>query len=619
MTDDQLQTLLGIDRDKLPPDGGPKFNRLIFANSPYLLQHAENPVDWREWGPPALAEARSRNLPLFVSIGYATCHWCHVMAHESFEDQEVADLLNHAFIPIKVDREERPDLDEFCMAACQALSGSGGWPLNCFLKPDGSPFYALTYLPKEPRPGLSGFLELLENIALVWQQRPEAVEQNATALLQALQQRSTPPHPTEQLPLPQLADQAAATLRRIYDRRYAGFGSAPKFPMPPYLLFLLRRDDAADRELALNTLQAMRQGGIWDQLGGGIHRYSTDRQWLVPHFEKMLYDQALLAYVALEAFELTGEMFYREMAENLLEFILNELAAPEGGFYCGLDADAAGREGSSYLWRMDEIEQLLGDNAPLCCDSFGITRGGNYEQPGENISTLALTPPELIERYGSDALQRREQGRLILVAARRQRVQPLCDKKIVAGWNGLAIAALAKGARLTDKRHWLDAALQAAAFIRRTMLTADGRLLRSYLKTASDIKGFLDDYTWLTWGCLELFIARTDPHLLTEAARLCNDTLRLFGSSDGLLTTAGNDAEQMPVPVNDLHDGVTPSAVAVLLVNLLTLAELTGEPGWQQQAELLWQAHRDAAQESPVAHLWLLQAGMEIEKKQKRP
>ena len=270
MTNDDLHKLLEIDRSRLSEDGGPDFNRLIFSNSPYLLQHARNPVDWREWGEEAKDEATRRNLPLFVSIGYATCHWCHVMAHESFEDDEVADILNHAFIPVKVDREERPDLDEFCMAACQTLTGSGGWPLNCFLKPDGTPFYALTYLPKEPRRGMPGFLELLENIAQVWRHKPDAVERNAKSLVEALRQLEQPPATESKLEPAQLAAKAEITLRQIYDSQFGGFGSSPKFPMPTYLLFLLRRDSRC-QQMALDTLKAMRAGGIWDQLGG---RYS---------------------------------------------------------------------------------------------------------------------------------------------------------------------------------------------------------------------------------------------------------------------------------------------------------------------------------------------------------
>ena len=487
MTNHELHTLLALDRSTLPEDGRPEFNRLIFSRSPYLLQHSRNPVDWREWGAAAQEEAKERNLPLFVSIGYATCHWCHVMAHESFEDDEVADILNHVFVPVKVDREERPDLDEFCMAACQSLTGSGGWPLNCFLKPDGTPFYALTYLPKEPRRGMPGFLELLENIARVWQQKQDAVERNAQSLMEALGQMAALPPETPTPNLQELADKAVATLRQIHDPQHLGFGKAPKFPMPPYLLFLLGRDNRAEQELALGTLRAMRQGGIWDQLGGGIHRYSTDQRWLVPHFEKMLYDQALVAYTALEAYALTTDNLYLEMADNLLEFVLAELTAPEGGFYCGLDADSEGREGACYVWRKQEIEQILGDEAALFCSQYGVTEQGNFEEPGENV---------LFQANSNRAAELKEAQEKLL-GVRNQRQQPLRDVKILSGWNGLTIAALARGAALTGNQRWLEAARKAAAFISSSLTRADGRLLRSWCGTPSTIPGFLEDYGFL--------------------------------------------------------------------------------------------------------------------------
>lgn len=487
MTNAELQLLLNLDHSQLPEDGGPEFNRLIFSRSPYLLQHSRNPVSWREWGTEAQEEASRRNLPLFVSIGYATCHWCHVMAHESFEDEDVADILNHAFVPVKVDREERPDLDEFCMAACQALTGSGGWPLNCFLKPDGTPFYALTYLPREPRRGMPGFRELLENIATIWQHKPDAVERNARSLMEAL--RSQPdPASSAAPPDPMLLGvQALNTLRRIYDRSYHGFGAAPKFPMPPYLMFLLQQPSPEDRQLALDSLRAMRQGGVWDQLCGGIHRYSTDRQWLIPHFEKMLYDQALVAYASLEAYAVTSDPYYHEMADNLIRFVLQELTAPEGGFYCGLDADADGREGACHVWGKDEIKQLLGKDAEVFCDWYGVTGSGNFEGTEQHVLFQAhpdQPSPDLL-----DAMQD------ILQTTRSLRTQPLRDVKVLTGWNGLMIAALARGAALTGNQDWLAAAERAAQWVTQNLTYPDGRLLRSWCHdTPSTILGFLDDY-----------------------------------------------------------------------------------------------------------------------------
>lgn len=602
MTNHELQTLLALDRSSLPEDGRPEFNRLIFSRSPYLLQHSRNPVDWREWGPAAQKEAQERNLPLFVSIGYATCHWCHVMAHESFEDDEVADILNHAFVPVKVDREERPDLDEFCMAACQSLTNSGGWPLNCFLKPDGTPFYALTYLPKEPKRGMPGFLELLENIARVWQHKQEAVERNARSLMEALGQMAAAPVQTTAPDLKELADSAVATLRKIHDPRYHGFGKAPKFPMPPYLLFLLGRDNRIEQELALNTLQAMRQGGIWDQLGGGIHRYSTDQHWLVPHFEKMLYDQALVAYTALKAYALTKENRYLEMADNLLEFVLAELTAPEGGFYCGLDADSEGREGACYVWKKQELEQILGDQAAFFCQYYGVTEQGNFEEPGENVLFQALPAaeePAVIKAAGQKLLQ-----------VRAMRQQPLRDLKILSGWNGLTIAALARGAALTNNRRWLEAARRTAAFISSSLTRADGRLLRSWCGTPSTIPGFLEDYAFLGWGFLELFKAGGDAADLATAEQLCRDALHLFRTEDGRLVTVGNDQEQLPLALSDNHDGVIPSGPAALVMNLVTLAKCTAKPEWEKRTDEVLSSVLPSLVRQPVSGLWLLEAAL---------
>ncbi len=598
MTNHELHTLLALDRSTLPEDGRPEFNRLIFSRSPYLLQHSRNPVDWREWGPAAQEEARSRNLPLFVSIGYATCHWCHVMAYESFEDDEVSDILNHAFVPVKVDREERPDLDEFCMAACQTMTGSGGWPLNCFLKPDGTPFYALTYLPREPRRGMPGFLELLENIAKVWQHKPDAVKRNAASLMEALAQMAQPQRPTGQLNPSALADQASATLRKIHDPQYHGFGKAPKFPMPPYLLFLLGRDNRREQELALGALRAMRQGGIWDQLGGGIHRYSTDQQWLVPHFEKMLYDQALVAYTVLEAYARTKENRYLEMADNLLEFVLAELTSPEGGFYCGLDADSEGREGACYVWKKQEIEQILGDEAALFCSQYGVTEQGNFEEPGENVLFQANS------NQTTDLKEAQEK----LLAVRNQRQQPLRDVKILSGWNGLTIAALARGTALTGNQRWLAAARRAATFISSALTRTDGRLLRSWCGTPSTIPGFLEDYGFLGWGYLELYKAGGDTADLHIAEKLCRDALQLFRTEDGRLVTAGTDQEQLPLALSDNHDGVIPSGPAALTMNLVTLAELTAKPEWKNMTERVLAGLLPSLVQQPTSGLWLLEA-----------
>ena len=608
MTNDQLQALLDLDRNQLPEDGGPEFNRLIFSRSPYLLQHSRNPVNWREWGEEAQEEARQRNLPLFVSIGYATCHWCHVMAHESFEDEEVADILNHAFIPVKIDREERPDLDEFCMAACQALTGGGGWPLNCFLKPDGTPFYALTYLPKEPRRNMPGFLELLENIATVWKHKPDAVDRNANSLMDALTRQVTsaadvhPPAPV------QLADHAAKTLQRIYDSQHHGFGSAPKFPMPPYLFFLLQRSNKAELQLALNSLMAMRHGGIWDQLGGGIHRYSTDRSWLVPHFEKMLYDQALVGYASVAAYSVTTDDRYLEISSNLFEFVLRELTSVEGGFYCGLDADADGREGACHVWRKVEIEQVLGDDAESFCNWYGVTGQGNFENTDEHV--LFQARPDQQPPANLYELKQK------LLTVRNQRPQPLRDVKILAGWNGLMIAALAHGAAISGNQAWLAAASRAADFILDNLTRPDGRMLRSWCNgSPSNIPAFLEDYSFLGWGLLELYRAGGNSEHLKQAEQLCHDALSLFSLPDGRLSTAGSDQQRLPVDLTDHHDGVIPSGSSALAMNLAILADITGSKTWYDKASQLHQTLLTHVQ-APINHLWLVLSALKHDNRQ---
>ncbi len=598
MTNQELKELLELDRSTLPKDGGTEFNRLIFARSPYLLQHARNPVDWYEWGEAALAEAKARNLPLFVSIGYSTCHWCHVMAEESFEDEEVADILNNAFIPVKVDREERPDLDQFCMAACHIMNNRGGWPLNCFLRPDGSPFYALTYLPRTARNGMPGFMDLLENIARVWNQQQDAVDENANALLDALHKQSEPiflpadPKPAE------LAELAVKGLRRQYDPVQHGFGNAPKFPMPPYLMFLLGRTDADQQQMAIKSLLAMRQGGIWDQLAGGIHRYSTDRNWLIPHFEKMLYDQALVAYVAIKAYSASHDQRLLEMASSLIKFVLNDLQAEQGGFYCGLDADSEGREGACYVWNKGQIEQILGDDARLFCHCYGVTEQGNFEEADENV--LYLADPEMAAEL--------EDARAKLLEVRNRRQQPLRDLKILTGWNGLMIAALACGAATTGNKHWLEAAIKAEKFISKQLVTPEGRLLRSWCQTAANIPAFLEDYAFMAWGCLEIYRAGNNADYLQKAEQLCNQAIKLFRKNNGQLVFSGQDQAVLPVNLPDIYDGVTPSGSSVLAINLQQLAALTGKEQWQKQAESIMQHLLHQAARTPLNHLWLMQS-----------
>ncbi len=558
-----VASLMAIDKTTLPADGGERFNRLIFARSPYLLQHAENPVAWYEWGPAAFDKAHSENLPILLSIGYATCHWCHVMAHESFGDTEVAALLNRHFVCIKVDREERPDIDDFYMAVSQALTGSGGWPLNIFMTPDKRPFMAITYLPKRGRSGMNGLMELLANITMLWRQQPDMIDRNCRGILEALENARLQRRVESAPDITNIAKMALLTLKRIYDPQQGGFGTAPKFPMPIYLSWLIGQGEEA-LQMALHTLQKMRGGGIWDQLGGGLHRYSVDQFWLAPHFEKMLYDQAMLAHVATEAFIATGEPFYRAIAEDIFAFAGRELQSAEGAFCSALDADSEGIEGKFYVWDKREIDACLGSDAGLFCRYHAVTDEGNFE--GRTILTAPIRLEDFCRQHGLDFEDTNKllgQCRAKLLEQRARRIHPLRDDKIITSWNGLMISALARAGVVFGKPEHIATAARAAAFILNKLSRADGRILRSYLHGASEVPAFLEDYAFLAGGMLDLFEATLDQSWLNEARKLADDMLRLFRDPDsGEFTLTGHDAEQMPARVSSDNDGVTPSAFA---------------------------------------------------------
>jgi uncharacterized protein YyaL (SSP411 family) len=603
-----VASLMAIDKTALPFDGGERFNRLIFARSPYLLQHAENPVHWYEWGSAAFDRARSENLPILLSIGYATCHWCHVMAHESFEDDEVAALLNRHFVCIKVDREERPDIDDFYMAVSQTLTGSGGWPLNIFMTPDKRPFMAITYLPKRGRAGMSGLMELLANIATLWRQQPDIIEKNCRGILDALEGARKQPGQESIPDIMAITNNSLQILQRIYDPENGGFGNAPKFPMPIYLGWLI--DQGAEvREMALHTLRKMRAGGIWDHLGGGLHRYSVDQFWLAPHFEKMLYDQAMLAQVAIGAYKTTGEPFYRTMTEEIFSFVARELQSSEGAFCSALDADSEGVEGKFYVWGKQEIDACLGPDAELFCRYHAVTEKGNFE--GQTILTSQIDHDEF---YTQNRLNPEEADILLahcrtqLLEQRERRIRPLRDDKIITSWNGLMIAALATAGVVFGREEYIASAARAASFILSNLRRADGRLLRSYLNGASDIPAFLEDYAFLTGGLLDLYEATLDQRWLTEARQFTVDLLRLFRDPDtGEFTLTGHDAEQMPARVSSDHDGVTPSALGRSAHILYRMAWIDDRP------ELLEHAHKAVdgimgeMRQNPLGHLGALQ------------
>jgi len=615
-----VASLMKIDTSTLPADGGERFNRLIFARSPYLLQHAENPVAWYQWGPEAFEAARKENRPILLSIGYATCHWCHVMAHESFEDRDVATVLNRHFICIKVDREERPDIDDFYMTVSQTMNGNGGWPLNIFITPDKRPFMAVTYLPKRNRGTMCGLMELLENIATIWQEKPEMIENNCKAIMEALStehQSTTEPVSPDLLVL---ETKALQQLQRIYDRHHGGFGRAPKFPMPIYLSWLIGQnrlhspenpDNAvvSPLQMALHTIRKMRAGGIWDQLAGGLHRYSVDQIWLAPHFEKMLYDQAMLSWVALEAFQASRDTLFIDLAAEIISFVEQELQSPEGAFCSALDADSEGAEGKFYVWSMPEIQECLGADAELFCHYYDISTEGNFE--GQTILAEPQGLDEFCQGEGVDVAATAEQLRRCrskLLTRRAGRIRPLRDDKIITSWNGLMIAALAKAGILSGRPEYLTSAARAAAFIFDNLRRPDGRLLRSYLNGASNTPAFLEDYAFLGIGLLELYEATLNRDWLDKAATLGDDLLRLFRDpASGAFTLTGCDAEQMPLRVSSDHDGVTPSALAYSARLLLRL-------GWTlDRTELLDAAHGALAgcmadlKHNPLGHLGALQ------------
>ncbi len=603
-----VRSLMERAKDTLPSDGGEQFNRLIFARSPYLLQHAENRVNWYEWGSEAFQKAREENMPIFLSIGYATCHWCHVMAHESFEDQGVADLMNRHFIAIKVDREERPDIDDFYMTVAQTITGSGGWPLNVLMTPDKQPFMTFTYLPPRGAAGRSGLSELLANIATIWRQHPDKIDNNCRAVMSSLAERSTPDLP-DNLPDPvAIAPRACSTLQRIHDRNHGGFGTAPKFPMPIYLEWLLVQTTPDTRSMALLTLHKMRAGGIWDHLGGGLHRYSVDQQWFAPHFEKMLYDQAMLARVTTKAFLVTGEETFRTMTEEIFTFCHRELRSPEGAFFSALDADSEGIEGKFYLWDQQEIAECLGTDSELLSQYYGVTTEGNFE--GMNILTTPLQFETFCHRNNLDSAATArllEVARTTLLARRATRIHPLRDDKIITSWNGLMIGALATAGAIWHEQNYCTIAAEAATFILNNLRRSDGRLLRCYLNGGAEVPAFLEDYAFLASGILDLFEATLDPAWFTTAEELASDLLRLFRDPQtGRFTLIGSDAEQMPLRVSSDHDGVTPSAFGRTAHLLRRLALMSDRPELLEAALAALGEVAGDLEQNPLAHLGAL-------------
>jgi uncharacterized protein YyaL (SSP411 family) len=554
-------------------------NRLANATSPYLLQHAENPVDWYEWGDEAFERARAEDKPLLVSVGYSSCHWCHVMAHESFESETTAALMNELFVNVKVDREERPDVDAVTMEAAVGMTGSGGWPTTVFMTPDARPFYAGTYFPPEPRHGMPSFPELLRAVAETWRERRDDVERQAARIDEALRTSSASPPSTEPLTA-SLLDDAVRGIARTFEPAFGGFGGAPKFPAASTLELLLRRGGDESLAMATATLDGMAAGGFYDVVGGGFHRYSVDDRWLVPHFEKMLYDNAVLASTYLHTWVVTGRERYREIVEETLDYLLRELALAGGGLASAQDADTNGVEGLTYTWTPDEAAEV-----GLSSELLEPFEHGRYVVRGE-------LDPELRQR---------------ILAERDTRPQPFRDDKALASWNGLALAALAEAGYRLGRRDWLDAARDLGEFLLGPLSTGDGRLLRALRDGRPSGQGFLDDYANAAHGLVELHAATGEVRWLLEARRLAGLAIELFADEEhgGFFLSPADGDGRVP-RTKDLQDTPIPSGNSMLAHVLLRLSRIWGDDELERRAVSVFRLAEPALRRAPGFFAWML-------------
>jgi uncharacterized protein YyaL (SSP411 family) len=594
-------------------------NHLADEKSPYLLQHAMNPVDWYPWGPEAFEKALAEDKPVFLSIGYSTCHWCHVMERESFEDDEVAALLNETFVCIKVDREERPDIDAVYMDAARILSGGGGWPLTIVMTPDKQPFFAATYLPKTSRFGRPGMMELIPRIAELWSCRRDELVDTAGRVTLALRSQAASSSGAELGT--DVMDEAYRQLRSAFDAEKGGFGDAPKFPSPHQLLFLLRHWNRTGETEALamveTTLRAMRRGGIYDHVGFGFHRYSTDAEWLLPHFEKMLYDQALLTMAYTEAYLATGDVDYERTAREILRYVLRDMTDERGGFYSAEDADSEGVEGKFYVWDNSQIRDVLGeDDAGFAADVFGLTGAGNIrdeatgQQTGANVLHLSATQSSLAKKLDvseEELLERIESVRTKLLDFRAKRVRPHLDDKVLTDWNGLMIAALARAAQAFDEPKYAEAARRCAEFVLDTMRDDGGRLLHRYRDGEAGIAANADDYAFLAMGLFDLYETTHEPRYLGESDKLTSEMLSLFWDEElGGLFFTPDDGEQLLTRRKEIYDGAVPSANSVALLNLLRLGGAAARPELEERAGALGRAFAGAVTRYPAGHTMFL-------------
>ncbi len=606
---------------KLPPDGGSDFNRLVFEKSPYLLQHAGNPVDWYPWGEEAFAAAKKQDKPVFLSIGYTTCHWCHVMERESFENMEVGKLLSKHFICVKVDREERPDIDAVYMTVTQQMTGSGGWPMTVIMTPDKRPFFAGTYFPKESRPGRPGLKQLIYGLSGAWKDDREQVFKVAEEVTRFLEQASAgaPGDPLTAA----LLDKTFSQLQTRYDSVHGGFGRNPKFPTSHQLSFLVRYWKRSGKTEALDmvehTLRRIRLGGIYDHVGLGVHRYSTDRIWLLPHFEKMLYDQAILAQAALDTYQATGKQEYANLVKELLSYVLRDMTASTGGFFSAEDADSEGEEGKFYVWKPDEILQILGKvRGERFCQIYNIVKGGNFrdeatgDATGGSIPHLTKSIDSISADYKltpSDLRNELDEDRNKLFAARKKRIHPQKDDKVLTDWNGLMIATMARAGTVLGDELYIKAARRAADFVLGTLRREDGRLLKRYRDHSAGLPAHLEDYAFLIYGLLNLYEATFEANYLEEAIDLNDLALKHFwDAKDGGFFMTADDGEKLLVRHKEIYDGAIPSGNSIAAMNLLRIARMTGRSELENKALAVMSAFSLDVERNPSAYTQLMQA-----------
>ncbi|MCB9219840.1 MAG: thioredoxin domain-containing protein [Ignavibacteriales bacterium] len=576
-------------------------NKLIDEKSPYLLQHAHNPVNWFPWGEEAFELARKENKPIFLSIGYSTCHWCHVMEHESFEDEEVAKAMNEVFISIKVDREERPDIDNIYMSVCQMLTGSGGWPMTIIMTPDKKPFFAGTYFPKNSFSNRMGMIELIAKIDEAWKNQRKEIDESAENIVSHL--NSVNNIISKEFTNEGVIDTAFRDFSNRFDEKLGGFGNRPKFPSPHNLSFLLRYYDKTKNESAKfmveKTLTEMRKGGIYDQVGFGFHRYSTDANWLIPHFEKMLYDQAMLILAYTEAYQVTKNDLFKRTVDETITYILRDMTSPEGGFFSAEDADSEGKEGKFYVWEKSEIIKILGkEDGDYFCKIFNITDKGNYFEEASGKST-GTNIPHLTEIINNDKI---EKLRVKLFIEREKRIHPYKDDKILTDWNGLMITALAKAGRVFENGKYLNAAEQTYEFIAEKLVNTNGELLHRFRNNDAAIKAHIDDYAFLTWASLELYETTFKFKYLQSAINFTNILIKDFWdkeNNNGFYFTSEDNSDLISRP-KEFYDGAIPSGNSVTYNNLLKLYKLTSEQNFNKYAELLNKAFKTVSEKSPT-------------------